>query len=67
MQDLSDLTNSAVRRMIEHSLSICDDPLYRDVLYRWLLGDDVDSLINLTPSPYLEDFLKDSEPDILYR
>ena len=52
--------------MIEHSLHTCDDPLFRNILYRWLLGDDIDELVNLQPSVHLEHFLQEKDPDVLY-
>jgi hypothetical protein len=57
---------AAVVTMIEFSLTACDDPLYRALLFDRCLGEDSELLISLNPSSFLEDFLRLGDPMLLY-
>ena len=53
--------------MVDHSLSICNDSLYRTMLFECFLQECSDFLIKFRPSDALEDFLREKDPMLLYK
>lgn len=53
--------------MIEYSLTICNSQLYRIMLYDCLLDEDENLLLKLKKNIHLEKFLKEKNPEVLYK
>ena len=63
----TDRVDAAVRTMVDHSLSVCDDPLFLNMLFECFLLECSDFLIKLRPSGSLEEFLRDKDPMLLFK
>ena len=58
---------AAVHAMIEYSLSLCDDVLFRTMLFECSLEESSDLIVKLKPSVELEEFLRERDPLLLFK
>ena len=63
----TDRVDAAVHTMVDHSLQVCDDPLFLNMLFECFLQECSDFLIKLRPSGSLEEFLRDKDPMLLFK